>query len=256
MFRTFLQAGFFLLMLSACASSGKIWHPSPGTSWQWQLKGEIDTSVDVEMYNIDLFDAPASVIKDLQEKSRIVVCYFSAGSHEDWRTDAGKFPEFVKGEPLDGWPGERWLDIRNQTVLFPIMRTRLDLAVAKGCDGVEPDNVDGYQNKSGFPLTAKDQLTYNIWLAKEAHARGLSIGLKNDLDQIPALVGHFDWALNEQCFQFKECAALRPFVKAKKAVFGVEYEGKASDFCPEANALNFDWLLKKLDLGPERVSCR
>lgn len=41
------------------------------------------------------------------------------------------------------------------------MQARLDLAVQKGCDGVEPDNVDGYQNNSGFPLTAQDQLAYN-----------------------------------------------------------------------------------------------
>jgi hypothetical protein len=66
--------------------------------------------------------------------------------------------------------------------LGPILFARLDLAVAKGCDGVEPDNVDGYANNTNFPLTVQDQLQFNIWLANEAHARGLSIGLKNDLD--------------------------------------------------------------------------
>lgn len=45
------------------------------------------------------------------------------------------------------------------------MRRRLDKAVSRGCDGVEPDNVDGYTNHNGLGLTAADQLTYNKWLA-------------------------------------------------------------------------------------------
>ena len=131
--------------------------------------------------------------------------------------------------------------------------------MAKQCDGVEPDNVDGYSNDSGFPLSAADQLAYNIWLADQAHSRNLSIGLKNDLDQILALQPYFDWALNEQCFQFEECDQLLPFIQANKAVFGVEYEEEGanpSNFCPQANALNFDWLLKRYDLDSFRIACR
>ena len=30
------------------ASIGSIWQPGPGTSWQWQLQGTIDTTIDVE----------------------------------------------------------------------------------------------------------------------------------------------------------------------------------------------------------------
>src|SRR5258705_316926 len=82
---------------------------------------------------------------------------------------------------------------------------------------IEPDNVDGYANSSGFPLSAKDQLAYNRWLAEAAHARGLSIALKNDLDQVAALAPYFDWALNEECFQYKECGSLAPFTTAGKA---------------------------------------
>jgi len=233
-----------------------IWQPSPGVSWQWQLSGEIDTSFDVEMYDIDLFDTPQSTIELLHENGRIVICYFSAGSYENWRSDTGKFPSSVLGNTLDGWPDERWLDIRAISQLEPIMMARLDLAVSKGCDGVEPDNVDGYNNDSGFPLTSQDQLHYNIWLASAAHARNLSIGLKNDLDQIPDLVAYFDWALNEQCYQYDECELLRPFTFAGKAVFGVEYQGNSAQFCPYFNNLDFDWLVKELELGPTRTSCR
>lgn len=233
-----------------------VWQPAPNTSWQWQLSGDIDTSFDVEMYDIDLFDAPQDVMDELHGDGRIVICYFSAGSYEEWRPDAGDFPDEVLGEPLEDWPGERWLDIRRIDLLGPIMAARMDLAVQKGCDGVEPDNVDGYANESGFSITAEDQLTFNIWLSNEAHQRGLSIGLKNDLDQILDLLPYFDWALNEQCFQYEECELLLPFVDAGKAVFGVEYEGDPAVFCPLANAYNFDWLFKDIDLGPDQIACR
>lgn len=233
-----------------------IWQPAPGTSWQWQLTGEIDTSFDVTMYDIDLFDAPQEVIDNLHSDGRIVICYFSAGSWEEWRQDAHTFPASLIGNPLEGWPDERWLDIRQIDLLAPIMAARLELAASKQCDGVEPDNVTAYHNDTGFPITAQDQLVYNLWLAEEAHARGLSIGLKNDLEQIPELVDHFDWALNEECYQYDECDLLLLFVQAEKAVFGVEYEGDPGEFCPYFNQINFDWLYKRWDLDAWRVGCR
>lgn len=233
-----------------------IWHPTPGTRWQLQFSGDLDTSFDVAMYDIDLFDTPQSLIDTLHNDGRIVICYFSAGSHEDWRPDAAQFPAEVLGAPLEGWEGERWLDVRRIDLLTPVMTARLDLAVQKRCDGVDPDNVDGYANETGFPLTGDDQLAFNRWLAQEAHARGLSIGLKNDLNQIPQLVSDFDWALNEQCFEYDECETLLPFIEADKAVFGVEYTGNPDVFCPQANALNLDWLYKHLELDAYRVACR
>ncbi|NMB77356.1 MAG: endo alpha-1,4 polygalactosaminidase [Myxococcales bacterium] len=234
-----------------------VWRPAPGTNWQWQLSGTIDTSFDVVMYDIDLFETPAATIADLHAAGRIVICYFSAGSYENFRPDKDDFPPEILGEVMDGWPDERWLDVRAQA-LRPIMQRRLDLAVQKGCDGVEPDNVDGYQNNSGFPLTAADQLAYNRFLASEAHARNLSVGLKNDLDQVPQLVADFDWALDEECFAYDECDTLLPFIRAGKAVFQVEYGSAslAATVCPQANALNFDTLIKNLDLDAWRVSCR
>jgi hypothetical protein len=232
------------------------WQPAPGTSWQWQLSGTIDTSIDVQMYDLDLFDTPQETIDSLHADGRVVICYFSAGSWEDWRSDADDFPAEVIGEPLEGWPGEKWLDIRRLDLLGPIMQERLDLARQKGCDGVELDNVDGYTNQSGFPLTYTDQLAYNTWLAEQAHARSLSIGLKNDLDQVNDLLSAFDWALNEECFSYNECDLLLPFIQSNKAVFGVEYELKPVDFCPQANDMQFSFLKKNWDLDAWRIDCR
>jgi len=235
-----------------------VWHPHPHTSWQWQLEGTIDTSLDVAMYDIDMIEG-ASVIDQLHADGRIVICYFSAGSYEPGRPDSSDFPASVKGNVLDGWPDERWLDTRSDAVRS-IMRGRLDRAVASHCDGVEPDNVDGFENDSGFPLTAATQLDYNRFLATEAHARNLSVGLKNDIDQATQLVADFDWALDEQCFQYDECDKLVPFIDVDKAVFQVEY-GSASlaqTVCPKANAANFDTLIKPADMAvtASRIACR
>ena len=232
------------------------WQPSPGTSWQWQLTGEIDTNFDVQMYDLDLFDVPESTIAGLHLDGRVVICYFSAGSWENWRSDKDDFPPEVLGNNLAGWPGERWLDIRALYAIRPIMGARLDLAAQKNCDGVEPDNVDGYTNNSGFPISYADQIAYNTWLADQAHQRGLSVGLKNDLDQIGDLLSLFDWALNEECNIYQECDLLFPFVQSGKAVFGVEYEVDTADFCPQMNDLDFDFMKKNWDLDAWREACR
>ena len=237
-------------------SSDDIWIPPLNTSWQWQLSGTVDQSYDVDMYDIDMFDNDVDVVASLHEKGRKVIGYFSAGSYENWRPDANEFPESVLGKPLEGWAGERWLDIRQLDILGPIMTARMDLCKGKGFDGIDPDNVDGYINDTGFPLTYQDQIVYNMFLANEAHARGLSIGLKNDLDQINDLLSYFDWALNEQCFQYKEYDKLLSFINDGKAVFQVEYYLKLRKFCPLANQLNFNSMKKHINLGAWRKPCR
>ena len=110
---------------------------------------------------------------------------------------------------------------------------------AKGFDAIEPDNVDGWTNISN--ITQADNLAYDLAIAQLAHALPLSIGLKNlatDLSgsQLPMFVGAFDWALNEQCYEYSECDAYTQagsFLPAGKAVFDVEYN--TSPNCTQAN---------------------
>lgn len=250
-------------------SEGDWWKPSPydNLTWQWQINGNLDTSLDVDMYDVDLFDTSAAQIQSLKNQGRVVICYFSAGTYEGWRDDWQTHFPFIDDDAYDGnappfagnmaeWD-ERWLDIRRIDLLTPIMTSRLDLAVTKGCDGVEPDNMDAYTNGSEtqLSLTGADQIAYNRWIAQEAHARGLSVGLKNDVDQLADLVDDFDWALNEQCFQYNECAGYQVFINAGKAVFGVEYQDSAANFCPQANSQNLYWLKKNLALDSWRIGC-
>ncbi|MGW3560678.1 endo alpha-1,4 polygalactosaminidase [Streptomyces sp. NPDC000963] len=235
-------------------ASGARWRPRPGLSWQWQLDGRVDPSVDVPVYDIDGFENSAADVARLHRDGRKVICYVNVGAWEDYRPDRDAFPESVLGGP-NGWHGERWLDIRRVDVLRPLMERRFDMCRDKGFDAVEPDLVEGYGNDTGFPLTADDQLRYNRVIADIAHERGLAVGLKNDLPQIPRLVDHFDFAVNEECAQFDECGLLEPFIAAGKAVFHVEYEEPPSRFCPRSRSLRLSSMLKNPELDVWRKPC-
>ena len=203
-----------------------------------------------------------SEIADLQSDGRRVICYFSAGSSEDWRADSGAFGESVQGKPLDGWEGERWLDIRSDAVL-DVMVARLDLAQRKGCDGVEPDNVQSFDNDTGFDLTEADQLAYNRALAYAAHDRGLAIGLKNAAELIPELIGHFDFSVNEECNDYDECAPYEAFIAEGKPVFNAEYADRyvtdpdaRARLCADSAAAGFSTLVLTVELdGAFRIAC-
>lgn len=236
------------------AGSDDRWVPAVGASWQWQLTDPIDTSVEADVFNVDLFDVDAATIDQLHANGSRVICYMSAGSWEDWREDAGDFPDEALGN-TNGWEGERWFDIRRLDVLGPAMEARMDLCKSKGFDGVEVDNIDGYANDTGFSLSAADQIAYNEFLADAAHERGLSIGLKNDLDQVGRFVDSYDFAINEECAEAGECDRLTPFIDAGKAVFHVEYAMDLDEFCPETTALGFSSIKKRLDLDAWIQTC-
>jgi len=240
-------AGTLLALLPAGAAAR--WRPAPTTAaWQWQLQGRIDTSVKAGVYEIDGFDVGTKVVHRLHAADRRVICYLDVGSWESYRADAGRFPESVKGKRYEGYPDERWLDIRRLDLLAPLLRHRFDICKRKGFDAVEPDNLGGYTNDTGFPLTAADQLRFNRWVARQVHRRGMAVALKNDGEQAGQLVHDFDFAVVEQCFQYDECGPYRAFVDAGKAVFEAEYELAPGSFCPRARAFRFSSIRKGYDL--------
>ncbi len=245
---------FTVIAPPAPAPAGSYWRPGPATTWQMQLTTPVDQSVSADFYVIDGFDNDASVVASLHGQGRHVGCYLSVGSYEDWRPDAASFPAAVLGKS-NGWPGERWLDIRRLDLLGPIMEARMDMCRAKGYDAVDPDNVDGYTNATGFPLTAADQLAYNRFIADAAHVRGMAVGLKNDLDQVATLAPSFDFSVNEQCFEYSECNLLTPFVAAGKPVFNIEYRGDPAVICPQARSLGLLSQMKRLSLDAWRTVC-
>lgn len=243
------------------------WRPHQKESWQIQLSAPPSRPFPaVQMIEADGFDTPSATVADLHRsrRGRGVVCYIDAGTWENWRPDAGEFPRYLLGRPDQGWAGERWLDIaRFRGTLGKIMRARAAMCKAKGFNAIDFDNVDGYANDTGFRLTSADQLRYDVFLANTAHRLGLSVALKNDLPQIPVLLRYFDFAVDEQCFQYHECLrsqnggfGLDEFTRAGKAVFEIEYRLTRAQFCPAAIRDHFNGLRKRLSLGAWRQPCR
>lgn len=239
------------------------WHPIAGTTWQIELLYALNnTSPNVSVYDIDLFDNPTSTIADLHAQNSKVICYFSAGSYEPDRPDSGNFSAKDKGKELDGWPGEYWLNTSSANVRS-IMSRRISLAASKGCDGVDPDNIDGYDNKNGLDLTTSDAIDYVTFLANSAHALNMSMGLKNGAAIINETIGLMQWEVNEQCVQYGECDLFRPFIDAGKPVFHIEYPDSAPDIsattkasiCEDSSARGFSTVLKNMDLDDFIDAC-
>jgi hypothetical protein len=262
----------------ACnTSQGACWHPALNARWQYQLQGVaayastggINTTISAvpytggpavspSVFDFDLFVDTAisgnnttlntAGVNAVHALGRKAICYVSAGTWENWRADANQFPASVKGSK-NGWPGELWLDIRQTAILLPIMDARVQKCRQAGFDGVEFDNVDGYSNRTGFPLTAQDQLTYDASLANMAHSYGLTAAMKNDVEQVPTLAAYFDYAINEQCQQYNECANYDTYFTATgKAVFQVEYKLSLVKFCGQANTANRNAIQKDYNL--------
>ncbi len=107
------------------------WMPAATDTWQLQLQGKLNTSVQRRRVRFRPLRHPAGHHRHAEVPRQRVVCYFSAGSSENWRSDYSQFTAADQGHPLDGWAGERWLDTRSANVR-KIMTARMDLAKAKG----------------------------------------------------------------------------------------------------------------------------
>ncbi len=241
--------------LAPPASCDGCWNPKPTTKpWQWQLQGKIDLSVMAPVYDIDM-DVAAGNVDRIHSHRAKAICYVDVGSWEPYREDAGRFPKRVLGRHFPGFPQERWLDVRALRVLKPIMKKRFQQCASKGFDAVEPDNEDGYQNKTGFDLSGADQLRYDTWVSNEIHSLGMAAGLKNDLGQVKTMLPYVDFEINEQCFQYNECNKLEPFIAHDKPVFGAEYELPLSKFCSKSRQLGFSTIKKRYSLKAYRRTC-
>jgi hypothetical protein len=110
------------------------------------LKAAPGNVIDIDL--LEIIEAnDQTTIKELA-KTKQVICYFSAGSREDWRKDGGQFGSGDYGQELgDEWPGENWVNVKSDKVRS-IMKARIEQAKQAGCTAVDPDNVDGYVSQT------------------------------------------------------------------------------------------------------------
>lgn len=268
---TAASGGNYMEFLAPPATSTTVTQPAVGL-WKptadkqlklnWNLDGAgLDVnkvpSLPAEIYEFDGDYNPASSVAKLHSLGKKVICYFDGGVYETYRADASKFPKSIIGKQDVGWAGSYWLDIRQVAILEPIMRARIQNCKDKGFDAVDPDEVTNWSNVSGFPLSYQDQITYNRAMASWAHAAGLSIALKGDLEQAHDLAQDYDFTLNEECYMYGECSSvynpadgknypgLQSFTQLNKAVWIAEYPEEY-----KAGALN--WANTCLDANKNR----
>eukprot|EP00775_Hariotina_reticulata_P000268 gene268-474_t len=228
--------------------------PWDGQQFNYQLGETFNLATHklpgVNVYFVDHEETSAATVAAMKAAGLVPICYFST-QYENWRSDASSFPASVLGNNLDGWPGEKWVDIRSP-VVQEIMKQRIANCKAKGFVAIDPDNTDGDATRTGFPITLADTLKFLTFLSTEARAQGLGIGLKNTLDVINSTtVALWDFAVNEECYSYNECQRLAPFKNASKAIFNVEYTSAtnfANNVCPKAASFGTTSIRKLLNL--------
>jgi hypothetical protein len=217
----FAAVGLACLLCCAPALAASWWQPPQQLTWYWQLTGT-PLVEPVDATDIDGFDAAASTVSSLHGRGQHVICYIDVGTAENWRPDYGQFPSADLGSS-NGWPGEKWLNVSDPAIR-PIMAARFQMCQQKGFDAVEPDNMDGYENSTGFSISASQQAAYDEWVAQEVHSLGMAVFQKNDPEQAATLQPSFDGALDEQCNEYSECSSFAPYVSAGKPVLDAEYQ--------------------------------
>lgn len=266
-----------LLLFKATASAQQVavdsiknpaynwWKPSAREPlrWQLQLQGDIVLIPGVNVYAVDYTASQAS-INAAKAAGAKVMCYISAGSAENWRDDFQQFPKSVVGKAYEGWPGEWWLDTRNIQALAPIMRARIAACAEKGFDVLDPDNINGYENDTGFNITRWHSIEYIEWLANLAHEYGMAFSLKNAESLIPVVGEAVDMMQSESCFFYENCDSVKAMIDLNKPVFAVEYIEKISvqefrsDICDLAKRVGFSMIHRDTELTPSGpyLSCR
>lgn len=229
-----------------------------GAYWDWQLTSPIDLDADVEVLVLELSEVSPADIAALKARGVKTVCYISVGTAENYRDDYAAFPAAVLGDTYGDWPDERFLDIRATDVLLPIMQDRIDRCAAHGFDAIEPDNMDGFENETGFDLTEADTVRYITDIAGYARSKGLEIAQKNAPTLVDKLVGQFDFAIVESCYEYDFCEDYDPYILAGKDVLAAEYPEAGvnmAEVCSFAANSPIKFLFKPRELTAGYLTC-
>lgn len=201
-------------------------------AWGFENGGKVASYTGRGVLIFDLDELTAGEVTTLKNANHIIQCYFSSGTTESWRDDYLSNQAAWDSAALAKLPNwdERWLDLRNLTKLKALLTPRFDRAKTIGCDALELDNVDCFDNAECYQSMGKTravakemQIEWNTWQVEAAHTRGLSISLKNALELVIPMANLYDFAVNEGCGAYSECGMYEPFLTQDKAVLNHEY---------------------------------
>ncbi|KAK3292868.1 glycoside hydrolase superfamily [Chaetomium fimeti] len=242
----------------------------PGVKWQIVIQNTIDPNAtlqptDAVVWDLDLYHVVRTpeVVTTLRnnDPNAILICYFNAGlaqtsdcDYDSRWLDSGLLGNIYDPEEPQ-FSDERWVNIKNQTAR-DWMKDRITLARDYGCDGVDPDNIDGFlndeddDNGTGWDLSQADYVSFVTELATHAHSlttlqnHTLLIGQKNAPELVEQLSDALDFAVLEDCKglndeeDFTFCEDFQAYITAGKPVLSIEYPSTLGD--TETGACNPD----------------
>ena len=189
-------------------------------TWALQYQGELMPK-DRDFMILDLFSYSKEQVESLKNAGVTVYAYFSLHA-EDWRPDYHKFKELSLDSDLDGWRGEDVVSPKYTKELIEIMKARIDLAIKKGFQGIDPDNVDAWYYYLGGKGDKKQIFsTAAYWneVARYAREKGLACGLKNSAF-LYGLVKP-DFIMCESAYKWSE---IEGYLRFNVPVFNIEYD--------------------------------
>jgi cysteinyl-tRNA synthetase len=80
----------------------------------------------------------------LTSSGKVALAYFEIGAIEDYRPEWSQVPADLKLGPVGGWPAEQYVKYWDER-WWPIVRGRVDQAIAAGFDGAYLDMVVTYE---------------------------------------------------------------------------------------------------------------
>jgi len=125
-------------------------------SWVYQLSGYQNNRLDqiagsrFDLAVVDLardgggdYFTPGEVAA-ITGRGKLALAYFEIGAIEDYRPEWSQVPADLKLGPVGGWPSEQYVKYWDER-WWPIVRGRVDQAVAAGFDGAYLDMVVTYE---------------------------------------------------------------------------------------------------------------
>jgi hypothetical protein len=225
-------------------------YPSPGSADIW----DTDLFQDSNAPNAGIPTGPSPVVRAIHAAGHYSICYVEAGAYQVGFPDDSNFTTADYGgvgdtaTQMQGYPDEYWFNLTGfadyvagepatltgaAVDIATQLNKRFQWCKLEGQDAVEPDDLDGYTNKSQsgvtpWGMTQADSAGFERWLAYDIHADGLAAFQKNDPANEPADASLFDGMIIEECNYYNDpCSGpggdATAYLAAGKPVLNAEY---------------------------------
>jgi hypothetical protein len=261
-------------------------YPAPGSANIW----DTDLFQDSNRPNAGIPTGSSPVVRAIHAAGHYSICYVEAGAYQQGFPDNAHFARSDyggvgdKATQMQGYSNEYWFNLtgfRNYVPGHPatLRGAAVNIAAAldkrfgwcrtEGQDAVEPDDLDGYTNKSTggqtpWGMTRADAAGFERWLADDFHSHGLAAFQKNDGANAPADARTFDGMIIEECNYYHDpCTGpggdATAYLARHKPVLNAEYtaDGETKRFCSADERAGIVGALFDVDLdGRTYQPCR